>query len=83
MQFLMIGVLGCYAFKAPTVVEPHRCDAKDIAIRNRDEIATIREKLIDGEYYCDCPLCKHALTLSDKAISEIIEHAIPETEKLD
>lgn len=29
--------------------------------------------------YCQCPLCRHVLSLSDEAIKDITENALPES----
>ena len=34
-----------------------------------------------GRTFCKCPVCQHVKTLSDEAIKDIIEEAIPETKK--
>jgi hypothetical protein len=51
--------------------------ARDMAAKNRNEIASIREELRDSS------LWEHLKGLSDEAISDIIEDAFPEIESND
>lgn len=31
------------------------------------------------DYYCSCPICQHAIGLSDETIKDLLKDGIPET----